>query len=159
MLISESGMLASSSLSLPCSGHALRRARRAIQSSMVISTGDNIIAGNDVPGLGIARAQGYELQRVYYQGVAANGTVEKVDVDFLEAAAPAQCAGYCKYLILYNARYHGESGPIVAKEGEVQIVTVKDEIADSAWLALPGLIWVWLAWSIYQYGERTGFIF
>ena len=39
---------------------------------------------------------------------------------------------------------------------QVQLVTVRDEVADSAWLALPGLFWVWLAWTIYQYGESTG---
>ena len=37
--------------------------------------------------------------------------------------------------------------------------TVKDEIKDSAWLALPGLFWVWVVYNFYQYGVEHGFVF
>ena len=32
----------------------------------------------------------------------------------------------------------------MVKPTEVNVVTVRSEILDSAWLALPGLFWVWL---------------
>lgn len=126
-----------------------------------VQVGSQIIAGNDwnssSPEYGIIRAQAYELQRVYYQGVV-DGTVARIDVGSIEAGPPAGCAGFTKYLVLFSKRYHDKTGPVILKPTEVTIVTVKDEIADSAWLALPGLFWVWLAYSIYQYGETHGFV-
>ena len=53
-----------------------------------VGVGDQIVAGNDwnssSPSYGIIRAQSYELQRVYYQGVGVDGQVAKVDVEELE---------------------------------------------------------------------------
>ena len=99
------------------------------------------------------------MRRVYFQGVA-EGTIERVDVDRLEDGPPsASCAGYTKYITLFSQRYHASTGPVIVRPDEVNIVTVKDEIADSAWLAIPGLFWVWLAFTIYQYGEAHGFVF
>ena len=129
---------------------------------MDVQVGAQIVAGNDwnssSPEYGIIRAQSYELRRVYFQGVM-DGSVARVDVASLEATAPSGCAGFTKYLSLYSRRYHERTGPVIVRPSEVQIVTIKDEIADSAWLALPGLFWVWLAYSIYQYGEAHGFVF
>ena len=129
---------------------------------MAIRVGDSIVAGSDwnssSPEYGIVRAQAYELQRVYYQGVV-DGEVQRVDVESLEATPPDGCGGFTKYLVLFSRRYHDKTGPVILTPSEVQIVTVKDEIADSAWLALPGLFWVWLAYTIYQYGEAHGFVF
>ena len=126
------------------------------------AVGDQGIAGNDwnssSPAYGIVRAQAYRLDRVYFQGVR-DGQVERIDVSRLDAAAPKGCEGWTKYVSLFSSRYHGSTGPVVVKPAEVQIVRVTDEIADSAWLALPGLVWVGLAWSIYQYGEAHGFVF
>eukprot|EP00966_Prymnesium_polylepis_P292756 6761257-Prymnesium_polylepis.1 len=131
----------------------LRRAGSPV--CMRIQIGDTVIANSDVPEYSIVRAQSYELQRVYYQGVV-DGAVDRVDVDSLEAAAPAGCEGFTKYLVLFSARYHAESGPVVVRPNEVEVVTVRDEVADSAWLALPGLFWVWVCYTFYQYGVETG---
>ena len=124
-----------------------------------LKIGDQIIAGNDwnssSPAYGIVRAQTYELQRVYFQGVR-DGKVERMEVESLGAVAPVGCEGFTKYLVLFSQRYHAETGPVVLKPNEVQIVSVRDEITDSAWLALPGLFWVWLAYTFYQYGVSTG---
>ena len=126
-----------------------------------IKTGDQVIASNDwnssTPEFGIVRAQSYHLQRIYYQGVAASG-VERVDVvvESLEAPAPEGCAGFTKYLVLYSSRYHEKTGPVVVRPKEVQVVAIKDEIADSAWLALPGFFWVWVVYKFYEYGVSTG---
>ena len=124
-----------------------------------IKVGDEVIAGNDwnasIPAYGILRAQGYELQRVYYQGVR-DGQVERVDVQSLAAKPPPGCAGFTKYMCLYSSKYHTESGPVILSPTEVQVVRMRDEIADSAWLALPGLFWVWLAFTFWRYGEENG---
>ena len=42
---------------------------------------------------------------------------------------------------------------------ESSLEEVKDEIKDSAWLALPGLFWVWVVYNFYQYGVEHGFVF
>ena len=139
--------------------------RRNVQSSQIrmVSVGDQVVANNDwrssSPELGIIRAQVYELQRVYYQGLDDDGSsVKRVDVQTLEAAPPAGCERFSKYVVLFSRRYHSDSGPVTVTPEEVEIVTVKAEIADSAWLALPGLFWVWLVWTIYQYGETHGWV-
>merc|ERR1712190_704790 len=102
------------------------------------------------PAFGIVRYQSYELQRVYFQGVV-DGKVDKVDVESLDAAAPAGCEGFVKYLVLYNPKYHEESGPVIVRPEEVPLKTVQQEIADTWVLALPGLFWVYVAYTIYQY--------
>lgn len=120
-----------------------------------IKTGDSVIAINDVPGYDIVKAQMYELQRVYFQGVR-NGQIERVDVDSLEAVPPAGCEGYTKYLLLFSPRYHSESGPVILGYDEVQLVTIREEISNNWVLALPGLFWVVLCIMFYQYGVDTG---
>lgn len=137
-------------------------ARLPLAPRMLIKVGDQVIAGNDwnssSPEYGVVRAQAYELKRVYFQGVSG-GEIRRVDVESLDAPPPEGCAGYTRYLTLWSPRYHSETRPIVVRPEEVKVVAVKDEVADSAWLALPGLLWVWVAYSIYQYGESHGFIF
>ena len=130
-----------------------------LRGKVDVKPGDQVIASNDwnssSPEYGIVRAQTYQLQRVYYQGVVDNN-VQRVDVERLEAAPPSGCAGFTKYLVLYSTRYHAETGPVIVRPTEVQVVAIKDEIADSAWLALPGLFWVWVAYTFYEYGVSTG---
>ena len=139
--------------------------RRAFQHITMadVAVGSQVIAMNpwnsSSPEYGIVRAQSYELQRVYFQGIGSDGEVRRVDVKSLEAKAPADCAGFTKYLVLFSRRYHDNTGPVIVRPNEVELVTVKDEITASAWLALPGLFWVWLAYTIYQYGESHGGIF
>ena len=139
-----------------------RRCLRRTAASMTLRVGDSLVAGSDwnssSPQFGIVRAQQYELVRVYYQGLV-DGQVRRVDVDSVDAEPPAGCAGFTLYYALFSKRYHAETGPVIVKPNEVQIVTVKDELADSAWLALPGLFWVWVAYTFYTYGQDHGFIF
>jgi hypothetical protein len=122
-----------------------------------VTVGARIIARADVLEYGIVRAQSYELQRVYYQGVVGSN-VTRVDVESLESPLPAGCAGFTKYIVLFNPNYHRDTGPVIVRPDEVLMVPLWDEIKDSAWLALPGFFWVWLAYSFYQYGEKTGWL-
>ena len=124
-----------------------------------IKAGAQVIAGSDwnssSPEYGIVRSQAYELQRIYYQGTT-DGIVQRVDVNTLEASPPKGCSGFTKYVTLFSQRYHSETGPVIVRPEEVEIVTFQDEVSDSAWLALPGLLWLWLAYTIYEYGEAHG---
>lgn len=124
-----------------------------------IRVGDNVVANNDwnssSPAYGIVRAQVYELRRVYYQGLV-DGCVQRVDVERLDAPPPPGCAGYKKYVALYSRRYHSGTAPVVLQPSEVEVVRVRDEVSGSAWLALPGLFWTWLAFTFYKYGEERG---
>ena len=124
-----------------------------------IKVGDDIVAGSDwnssSPAYGIVRAQAYELRRVYYQFVS-EGEVRRVDVDSLDSPPPAGAAGATKYMVLFSERYHAKTAPVILRPDEVQIVRMRDELADSAWLAIPGLFWVWLAYTFYSYGESKG---
>ena len=129
------------------------------QAKETMQVGSQIVAANDwnssSPEYGIVRAQSYELRRVYYQGLV-NGEVTRVDVQNLEAAQPAGCEGFTKYVMLYSPRYHSDTGPVIVRPDEVLVVSLQSEILDSTWLALPGLVWVLLAFSFYQYGEANG---
>lgn len=125
--------------------------------------GESIIAGSDwnssTPEYGIVRAQAYEIQDIYYQGVGADATIERVSVDAIDAKIPDGCQGYTQYVKLFSRRYHSDTGPVILRPSEVNLVSVKDEIKDSAWLALPGLFWVWVVYNFYQYGVEHGFVF
>ena len=132
----------------------------------VVRAGDLIISGGDIPNLGIVMFQSYELQKIYYQGVVEN-EVLKVDVQTLDDAPPAELSSAPteKYLVLYSPQYHSEAateglarspGPVVVSQKELKIVTLAQEVADSAWLALPGLFWVYLCIRFYEYGVATG---
>jgi len=130
----------------------------------VIQTGDVVISGCDVPGLGLVKYQSYELKRVYWQGLVGTRVVKR-DVANLddplppssgEEGAAAALEGAVKYLVLYSPQYHGETGPVVATRAEVELVTLADEVLASVWLAVPGLFWVWLCVQFYQYGVATG---
>ena len=108
----------------------------------VTKIGDIVIAGGDLPKLGIVQYQSYELQRVYYQCMVGNEVV-KIDVETLSSPLPsefaiAQSSDTFKFLVLYSPQYHKELGPVVVAEDEMKIVSLADEVLDSAWLAIPG---------------------
>ena len=115
------------------------------------------VAGADVAGSGVVQSQSYELRRVYFQGVsAASRTIERVEVESLASPPPDGCEGYERYIELFSPRYHAESGPVVVRPDEARLVALRDEVTDSLWLAIPGLFWVYVAVSFFQYGQATG---
>ena len=129
----------------------------AVRQGRSMKTGDIVIAGADVAGSGVVQSQSYELRRVYFQGVsAASGTIERVEVESLASPPPDGCEGYERYIELFSPRYHAESGPVVVRPDEARLVALRDEVTDSLWLAIPGLFWVYVAVSFFQYGQATG---
>ena len=129
----------------------------AVRQGRSMKTGDIVIAGADEAGTGGVQTQSYELRRVYFQGVsAASGTIERVEVESLASPPPDGCEGYERYIELFSPRYHAESGPVVVRPDEARLVALRDEVTDSLWLAIPGLFWVYVAVSFFQYGQATG---
>ena len=109
----------------------------------------------------VAEPPSPQLRRVYWQGVdATSGAVRRVDSDCVGAAPPdgdgGGGRGFEEYLVLYSPRYHAETGPVVARPAEARLIPLTDEVTASAWLAIPGLFWVWVAVSMVQYGQATG---
>ena len=117
-------------------------------------TGDLVIAGADTSDL--VQYQSYVLERVYFQGDDDDGAVRRVDIEDLEAAAPPGCAGYTKYLALYSPRYHSKKGPAIVRPEEAQLIPLRKEVADSAFLAIPGFFWVAVCYNFIEYGKATG---
>ena len=129
----------------------------AVRQGRSMKPGDIVIAGADVPDLGVVQSQSYELRRVYFQGLSVlNGTIERVDVEAVDSPPPDECEGYERYIEIFSPRYHEESGPVVVRPDEVRLVALRDEVTDSLWLAIPGLFWVYVAISFFQYGQATG---
>ena len=125
----------------------------ALRQGGSMATGDLVIAGNDVPTYGIVQYQSYELQRVYYQG-ERDGRIVQVEVSSLADPAPAGCSEFVKFMVLFSPRYHVESGPVIVRPDEVELVNLRDEVGGSLVLAIPGLFWVGVAYSFWQYGEN-----
>lgn len=42
------------------------------------------------------------------------------------------------YMTLYNPQYHTDGSPVVVTPEEVGLITVREEIGNAAWLAVPG---------------------
>jgi len=131
-----------------------------------------VIAKYDLPKLGIYGDQMYELQSVYLQGrssassgVGSNPSgkiIEKVPLPLLDLENRKVPPGFTLYITLYSPMYHdnenhGGRGVIVTP-GEVGLIRMKDEIADSILVALPVLsLWVGLSMTFANiYHQRYG---
>lgn len=59
------------------------------------------------------------------------------------------------YVTLFSPNVQKEA--VVVSPQEVGLSSVKTELGDAAWLAVPGFFWVFVASSFYNtYHERTG---
>ena len=118
--------------------------------------GDVVFASQDLPSLSIVQHQGYELVRVYFKGLDSQGAVVEIDVDDVDGSKPESMTDASKYLVLYSPVYHDDLGPVTVAEEELVVVTLREEALGSAWLAVPGLFWVFVATRFYEYGVATG---
>ena len=61
------------------------------------------------------------------------------------------------YMTLYNPQYHTDGSPVVVTPEEVGLITIREEIGNAAWLAVPGFFWIFVCASFFNtYHERTG---
>ena len=121
-----------------------------------ITPGCAVIARRSCEQHGIAKSQSYECQAIYFQGVnASTGRVERVDVARLDAAAPAGCDGWTRYVRLFSPEYH--AAPVVVTPEEAGLVSLRAEVLDSLGVALPVLaFWVSVSLSFVAYGSLAG---
>jgi hypothetical protein len=128
-----------------------------VQEGSELRIGSTVVAGNNVPNLGIWQFQSYELQSIYDQGVTEEGMVEKIPRQSLEE--PIEPATYTRYVTLYSEKHHGPEGTaVIVSPKEVELTSMRDEVVDSILMALPLFgFWTALAFSFAnQYAERTG---
>ncbi|KAG7347308.1 hypothetical protein IV203_016013 [Nitzschia inconspicua] len=139
-----------------------------------LQVGDVIVAKTDIPSLSVWAGSGYEITAMYWKGVNADtGIVETIPLDTLYNKAendsiingrtiiPIQRApsppGCTKYLEIYNPRHHQKRGPVVVSPEEIGLVTLKSELEESIFLAIPGLFWVFVAATFANtYTDRYG---
>ena len=71
-----------------------------------------------------------------------------------------QSNGARLYVTLYSPKHHiggRDTGAVVVTPEEVGLTSVRDELGNAVWLAVPGFFWVYVAVSFYgTYHERTG---
>eukprot|EP00591_Stephanopyxis_turris_P003576 CAMPEP_0195521864 /NCGR_PEP_ID=MMETSP0794_2-20130614/19534_1 /TAXON_ID=515487 /ORGANISM="Stephanopyxis turris, Strain CCMP 815" /LENGTH=205 /DNA_ID=CAMNT_0040651497 /DNA_START=25 /DNA_END=642 /DNA_ORIENTATION=- len=134
----------------------LGRELRGLQSSGLKKTmepGDTVVCKREISAMGIYENKSYEIKELYAQIFRDDTqTTEKVPLANLDEGIPA---GYSRYITLFNPSYHKE--PVVVTPEEVGLVSMRSELVDSLWLAVPGFFWVFVASSFYNtYHERTG---
>ena len=134
----------------------LGRELRGLQSTGLkqsVEPGDTVFCKKDIQPMGIYEGKAYELQAIYAQAFQeSTQTVDKIALGSLDTEIPP---GYDRYITLYNPMYQDE--PVVVTPDEVGLVSVRSELVNSMWLAIPGFFWVFVASSFYNiYHERTG---
>ena len=136
----------------------LRRALSALGevSESEIKVGSTVVAGNNIPNLGIWQFQAYELKSIYDQGTKEDGVVEKIQRASLEE--PVQPPTYTRYVTLYSKKHHEDGQPVVVSPQEVELSSMQQEVVSSLLQALPLFVfWTALAFSFAnQYSQRTG---
>jgi hypothetical protein len=122
--------------------------------------GSTVVAGNNIPNLGIWQFQSYELKSIYDQGMnGETGVMEKLPR--LSLKEPLEPSSYRRYVTLFSEKHHGGKdglGPVVVSPNEVELSSLQTEVVDSLIMALPLFgFWTALAFSFAnQYSVRTG---
>ena len=137
------------------------RSLRGLQSSALkstIDTGDTIVCKRSIPNLGIYADLSYEVTSIYTQ--TFNDETQQIVKQQLSSLNNDDDDGITTkevYLTLYSPQFHSEGGPVVVTPEEVGLISIRDELGNAAWLALPGFFWIFVAASFFNtYHERTG---
>lgn len=134
----------------------LGRALRGFQSSAFkeeMEVGDTVICKLPIPNLGIYENTSYELRSVYAQSFdQETQSVVKMQLNSLNDPIPT---GSVLYVTLFSPKHHTDA--VVVSPEEVGLSSVRSELGDAAWLAVPGFFWVLIDLSFINiYHERTG---
>lgn len=134
----------------------LGRDLRGFQSSAfkdTIEVGDMVVCKLSNPDLGIYENTSYELQSIYAQSFnEETQSIVKLPLNGLNDPIPT---GGTLYVTLFSPSTHTEA--VVVSPEEVGLSSVKNELGNAAWLAVPGFFWVFVASSFYNtYHEKTG---
>lgn len=133
------------------------RSIRGLQSSALKTTvevGDTVVCKRSLPNLGIYEDSSYEVKSIYTQYFDED--MQKIVKQPLTSLDDTNVANQNKvYMTLFSPEHHSEA--VVVSPEEVGLVSIREELGNAAWLAVPGLFWVVLAASFYNtYHERTG---
>lgn len=136
------------------------RAIRGLQSSALkttIGVGDTVVCKRSLPNLGIYADSSYEVISIYTQNFDEEmQQIVKQQLSSLDDDSDSATTQNKVYMTLFSPRHHSEGAVIVTPE-EVGLITVREEVGNAMWLAVPGLFWVFLVASFYNtYHERTG---
>lgn len=120
-----------------------------------IEPGDTVVCKNEVASAGIYENKSYRLQSIYAQRFdAETQKIVKMPLQSLDEPVPV---GYVRYITLYSPVYHDDTNGVVVTPEEVGLTSVRTEIIDAAWLAVPGFFWVAVALSFVNYYDaKTG---
>lgn len=131
------------------------RSLRGFRSSALktnIEAGDTVVCKRSLPDLGIYADASYEVMSIYTQDFDGVQVV-KQPLESLDDAYGAQNQEV--YMTLFSPIHHEEA--VVVTPEEVGLVSIREELGNAAWLAIPGFFWVFVAASFYNtYHERTG---
>lgn len=123
-------------------------ARTGMKNVESLAVGDVVVAKYEIPSLNIWMDSGYEIMELYSQGVnPTTGQVEKIPLTTLSEKISK--TGYTTYLKVYSPKYH--STPVIVTAEEMGLITIKAELFEAMWLAIPGLFWVFVASSFASY--------
>ena len=134
---------------------------RAISSALKdsIEVGDAVVCKRSLPSLGIDENSSYEVKSIYTQYFdedtqqVVKEPLSCLDTTNYTSSTPKNQV----YMTLYSPQYHSDDEAVVVTPEEVGLVSVREELGNAAWLAVPGFFWVFLAASFYStYHERTG---
>ena len=128
---------------------------RGLTLRETVEVGDRVVCKRSVPDQGVYENASYEVRSIYVQSFDdETQTVRRVGYDSLDDGVAATGD---LYMTLYSPRYHeGGEGAVVTPD-EAGLVTVRSELTEAAWLAVPGFVWIVVASTFYSvYHERTG---
>ena len=132
------------------------RSIRGLQSSAlkdVIEVGDTVVCKRSVPNLGIYADASYDVRSIYTQYF--DDDAQQIVRRQFESLNDATMDQSEVYMTLYSPQYHTD--PQIVTPEEVGLISVKKELGNAAWLAVPGFFWVFVAASFYNtYHDRTG---
>mmetsp|Transcript_19799 Transcript_19799/g.34094 ORF Transcript_19799/g.34094 Transcript_19799/m.34094 type:complete len:236 (+) Transcript_19799:43-750(+) len=136
------------------------RSIRGFQSSALKTTvdvGDLVVCKRSLPNLGIYENASYEVTSIYTQSF--NEETQKIVKQPWGSLEKAASVGNTNpNNVVYMTLFLPEQGEaVVVTPEEVGLVTVREELGNAVWLAVPGFFWVFVAANFYNtYHERTG---
>ena len=135
------------------------RSIRGLQSSALktsIEAGDTVVCKRSLPNLNIYQDTSYEVKSIYTQSFDdETQQIIKQPLGSLEVDGSNNPRGVQVYMTLFSPQCHTE--PVIVTPEEVGLITIRQELGNAVWLAVPGFFWVFLAASFYNtYHERTG---
>jgi len=142
------------------------RELRGFQSSALktqIDVGDTVVCKRSIPNLGIYGDSSYEVTSIYTQYFdEETQQIVKLQMSSLDNESDTGASATQTYMTLFSPQFHPvegstPGGAVIVTPEEVGLASVREELGNALWLAVPGLFWVILVASFYNtYHMRTG---